>query len=223
EYTMEKQLDHFIENPGYRYLIQETSPLAGVSALKEAPHAKKDYVGVKGREYTFLNVPGYYLLFSQTTTFAFLNTFYNYAYSDNELSHHLINKAISKTWETRDNRHLMFLVNELAVQMEDFAGTKAAGKYNNADFEWQSSSMLPFFLLDVLTHFDMDEAEFKRVYSNHEYERQPRAFQTYWQYRTELQELTAPHLNTSNFKIYEAMAVGHEYLKNKKLFLKTLR
>ena len=192
EYALSAQISQFFRDPGYRYMIQETSILAGLKKLKQAEHRERDLIGVKGMEYRWKDVPGYYLLFSENTTYGLLHAFYMQAYSTPDFSYEVINKAMPKLWETKNHRDPMVLVNELAIQMEINAANGVEKRALENGNGTVCSSMYPFYLIDMLTHFGMSESQFKNTYNEHNKGPKPIAFNEYWKHRDALKAMVTP-------------------------------
>ena len=218
EFSISQGLYEFQHDTSSRYVLQETSILASIDNLKKAPYKKRDLVGVMGREYYWLDVPGFYLLFAPNTTFGYLDAMLDGAFGmGNSIdSSPAINKAVAKMWESRDNRDLLFLVNQMALAVEDFSATPKGKKIGPIP-----SSMYTFYVLDVLTHFDLGSEGYKRAYNNREYERQPRAYKEYWKHRDKLKKLYLKTFSPGKIDLYGAFDVGREYFLNPKYQLKT--
>jgi hypothetical protein len=205
-----------------RYLIESRSFLAGTAEMWNAPHTEEEHSldelpadqrtgRYVWRRYKWMDVPGFYLLFSESTSTGFHLFFWRYVNGNSEQALALVNASSSALWQDRRKRYLTYVVNRLALRMEQFATTaegqaaRAAGRL--------TSSMFPFALLDVLTHFGMTEQQYRADYDRQYPDRQPRAYAEYWGRRQAVRQLVQAHLSASPIRISEAVDAVHRYFQ----------
>lgn len=223
-----QDLDRFWARDNVRYLIESRSFLAGTSEMWNAPHTEEQrslselppdqrtgsYVW---RRYRWWDVPGRYLLFSESTSTAFHLNFWRHVNGNRDEALRFINASSGGIWQDRRKRYLTYVINRLALQMEDFANTadgraaRGAGRL--------TSSMFPFAVLDLLTHFGMTDAQYRQDYDRHHPDRQPRAYTEYWNHRQAVRNLARPMLQSSPIRMAEAMTAVHNYFKRPETLL----
>lgn len=235
----EAELVKFFNKTEPRYRLGSWSFLTGTKEMWDAPHevlfsGDPADVGSSGysiqldddmveraqgggryelRAYKWLDVPGKYILYNEHTSTAFFYFFWKYATIDPDYSYRMA-VACAADMAGADKlrkRYLGYAVNRLALSMEDYVNTPQ-GKI---DREAGSlvSSMFPFALLDILTHFGMTEEEYKREYSVRYPDRHPKAFEAYWEHRQEIKNAMVPHIAFRRIDIEGAIEAAEEYLK----------
>jgi hypothetical protein len=213
-------VQQFLARDDHRYKLESRSVLAGTTEIWNAPHTEVERpvppnLPQQGRylirSYRWRDVPRTYLLFSESTSTAFHLLFWKYANGnpDNALS--LINASARSMWNDRQKRFLGYAVNRLSLQLEDYAATpqgqaaRAAGTL--------TSSMFPFALLDILTHFSLTDDEYKREYRRHYPDFDPEAFTHYWGRRNAVKTLVQPHLAANPIRMDQAVAAASTYFR----------
>jgi hypothetical protein len=209
----------FFSRTDYRYVLESWSVLASSlyriphkQVQKTPPHAPPTPGGLYyHRYYKWKDVPGFYILFSESTSTAFHTFFWNYVNNDKNQAYDMIVKSASAMYKDHKKRYLTYAVNRLALQMEEYAATakgiaaKSAGTL--------TSSMFPFALLDILTHFGMSEAEYKRGYEANLPDKNPRAYKEYWRHRDKVKNLVNADLTANPIRIEQAISKAHKYFQ----------
>src|SRR5205814_1444098 len=155
----------FFARSNERYVLESRSVLAGTQAIWNAPHTERslslmslpdpaDRTGSYAvREYRWRDVPGFYLLFSESTTTGFNLFFWRTANNDPTRADQMIGTVARALARDRRKRYLTYEAHRLALQMEAFAATPQGAAARTAGT--LTSSLYPFALLDVLTPFGM--------------------------------------------------------------------
>jgi hypothetical protein len=219
---VDQALIPFFRTADERYFIESRSFLAGTKEMWDAPHLTKSYKTVPKsidvqtgsyakRYYKWLDVPGFYLLFNENTSTAFHYFFWKHANGNPDQAASMIRRGAGPMTKSVRKKFLAFAVNCLSLQIEDFAKTSAGAAAKKSGK--LSSSMFPFALLDILTHFGMSEEKYKREYTVMYPKRDPKAWTEYWKHRDALQKLTDPMLKSDPIQIEEAIAAAHEFLQ----------
>lgn len=192
----------FFNRSDDRYVLEARSVLAGDPLLFRVATRRADKVG-KNKDidvfrYRWLDVPGYYILFCETTAEAFHTFFYNHVNGNRNQALTMINASARSMWQWRDHmtRYPVNDVTNLSLLMEDFAATPegAAGKTAGT----LTSSMFPFALLDLLTHFGMTTEQYQREFRAGNPRRIPLAFNEYWRRRDALMARVQPFLQPNH-------------------------
>lgn len=191
----------FFNRSDERYILEARSVLAGDPLLSRVPTRRADRVGNPAIDifwYRWLDVPGYHILFCETTTEAFHTLFYNHVNGNRNQALTMINASARSMWQWRDHmtRYPVNDVTNLSLLMEDFAATPegAAGRTAGT----LTSSMFPFALLDLLTHFGMTTEEYQREFRAGNPRRIPQAFTEYWRRRDTLSTQVQPFLQPNH-------------------------
>ena len=238
-YAEANHLIAFHEKMSPRYLLGSWSFLSGTKEMWDAPH-KVVYEGPiedidtapfpihlreslakrsngKGhyalREYKWLDVPGFYILFNEQTSTAFFYLFWNYSVFDPDISYSMVvdvAKAMAGS-DKLNKRHLTYAVNRLALSMEEYATTRF-GQRDLKEGELVSS-MYPFALLDILTHFGMSEEKYKREYKIMYPDRHPKAYEAYWNHREEIKKVAFKHIKPDSMDMLETVEAVVAYLQ----------
>jgi len=215
----------FFSRTDERYALESWSVLA--PDLYRVPHKEKTRTpptppATPGgryavRYYKWKDVPGFYILFSESTSTGFHLYFWKHVNSNKDQAYDMIIKSANAMWKDRKKRYLAYAVNRLALQMEAFAATaggqaaKAAGKL--------TSSMYPFALLDLLTHFGMSDQEYKKEYERNYPDKNPQAFTRYWQHRNPVKQLVKADLDASPIRFEKAVSAVHGYFQKPETIL----
>lgn len=212
----------FFRRTNERYQIESRSFLAGTAGVWNAPHIEQ--AGLMSRlppaertgsyvirSYKWKDVPAFYLPFSESTSTAFHGFFWRKVNNNPDQALNFIFESSKALSADRRKRYLTYVANRLALQMEAFAATPDGISARSAGT--LTSSMFPFALLDILTHFDMTEAEYRAEYGRNYADRDPRAFTEYWGRRAAVRALVQPHLNSNPIRIEEAVDAAHRYFQ----------
>ena len=210
----------FLGRTDHRYALESRSVLAGDANLRSAPHREEERpippnLPQTGRYlisfYRWQDVPAFYLLFSESTSTAYHLLFWKYANRNPEQALGMINASARAMWQDRKHRYPMYAVNRLSLQLEDFAATPQGQTAKTA--RTLTSSMFPFALLDVLTHFGMTEAEYKQEYDREYPDRNPQAYTQYWARRQAVRSLVQAHLAANPIRMDQAVAAINAYFQ----------
>jgi hypothetical protein len=191
---------NFYNRSDERYVLEARSVLAGDPALSRVASRRAATLadGTNVFWYRWLDVPGYHLLFCETTAEAFHTFFYNHVNANRDQALAMINSSARAMWQWRDHmtRYPVNDVTNLSLLMEDFAASPqgAAGRTAGT----LTSSMFPFALLDILTHFGMTVDEYQREFRAGNPRRTPRAFAEYWRRRDALMTRLQPFLRPTH-------------------------
>ncbi|MDD3528364.1 MAG: hypothetical protein PHS77_00675 [Gallionellaceae bacterium] len=217
-----EDLNRFWSRNDVRYLIESRSFLAGTAEMWNAPHTEErrslselppeqrtgSYVW---RRYRWWDVPGWYLLFSESTSTGFHMYFWRQVNDNQDEALAMINTALGGLWQERRKRYLTNEINRLALEMERFAGTAEGRAAQSAGR--LTSSMFPFALLDILTHYGMTEQQYRQDYDRNYPDRQPRAYAEYWNHRQAVRSLVEPMLRGSPIRMRDAVVAAAQYFQ----------
>ena len=221
----QKSLLPFFRNADPRYDLESRSVLAGTSEMWNAPHTEEvspppDSVGSYSvRTYKWKDVPGYYILFNEYTSTAFHYLFYSNANGNRDSSYAMIRRSAGAMSQDRRKRYLTYDVNRLALQLEDFAATPNGAASKSAGT--LTSSLFPFALLDVLTHFGMSDAEYRRSYDINYPDRNPKAYDLYWARRDGFKTMVQADLDADPIRIEEAVQKISDYCHRPEMIVGT--
>src|SRR5262249_35636703 len=146
---------------GYRYFVEGRSVMAGDPDLTAVATRHRDVLTNRNGTvhypdgsdvviftYTWRDVPGFELLFAESTSTAFYSLFWRNAYANRDTSFSFIGFSSNSMHLGRMKRYLTYSCNRLALKMEAY-NQSAAGQADAS----KTSSLLPFAILDLLTHF----------------------------------------------------------------------
>jgi len=213
------ELIAWLNRTDHRYFVEARSVLAGEPALYKSKARQPGTVnGNNVFKYRWTDVPGFFLLFSESTPSAFYLLFWEHVNQDRDQGLSMIINASKAMWldprdpdRSRLKRHLTYAANRLAIQLEDCAATPAGAAMKKAGT--LTSSMFPFALLDIVTHFGMTADEYKADYKRNYADRDPKAWTEYWNHREAVRKLVAPYLTEKSIQIEEAVAAAHKYFQ----------
>lgn len=219
----------FFRNAGERYNIESWSVLAGNAEMWNSPHSERDDTPPAStparpglyavRSYRWQNVPGFFVLFNENTSTAFHYYFWSHANGNRDSSFAMIRRSAAAMSQNRRRRNLAFAVNRLSLQLEDFAATPAGAAAKQAGT--LTSSMFPYALLDVLTHFGMTDEKYKREDLVNYPDRNPKAATDYWARRAAVRQLVQADLSANPIRIDEAVRAVHDYFRTPDTILAT--
>ncbi|MDO6431860.1 hypothetical protein Q4E93_14740 [Flavitalea sp. BT771] len=201
-------------NPNLRYFVEGRSVLAGDATLNAVPTRTRvdlrdshgnpvlvNGVQVAIFQFPWRDIPGFYLLFCENTSTAFYSFYWDNAYLNKDTAFSFIGFSANAMHDGRMNRFLTYSCNRLALKMEEYNASPAG----QADAS-RTSSMLPFAILDLVTHFSMSDADYKADYDRHHPDRQPRAYTEYFtNHRAALRTLVQADLAASPIRLLAAM------------------
>lgn len=202
-----------------RYFVEAESVLAGTSGLSSVKERKStvltDKDGVTklyestGKPveifmYRWWDVPGFYLLFAESTSTAFFSIMRNHSYQNKDVMFDMIRYTAFKMSPDRKMRFLTYACNRLALRME---------QYNNGSGQADGSKMsalFPFAVLDLITHFGMSDAEYQADYRRNNVDEEPKAYKEYFTRRAAIKTLVQADISAVPIKFPEAL----EKIKN---------
>lgn len=190
----------FFNRSDLRYMVEAQSVLAGdphlYSITQRQPATLAD--GTQVFKYRWMDVPGFYLLFCESTSTAFHGFFHQYTNGDRNQALAMIDSSARSVWPWANHlkRYPMYIVNRLSLQLESHAATPQGAAARTAGT--LTSSMFPFALLDILTHFGMSEQEYRQEYERDYPDRNPRAFTEYWSHRNTVRTRVQPFLTANH-------------------------
>jgi hypothetical protein len=206
------ELIAWFNGTGHRYFVEARSVLAGEPALYKSKARQPGTVnGNNVFKYRWNDVPGFFLLFSESTPSVFYLLFRERVNEDPDQALDMIVNASKGMWLDRKKRHLTYAANRLALQLEDRAATPAGAAMKKAGT--LTSSMFPFALLDIVTHFGMTADEYKADYRRNYADRDPKAWTEYWNHREAVRQLVEPHVTAKSIQIEEAVIAVHKYFQ----------
>jgi hypothetical protein len=216
-------LERLFSRTDERYLVESRSVLAGTAAVWNAPHTEeaRDLAELSDpaertgtylwRRYRWKDVPGFYLLFAESTTTALHAAFWKHVNGNRADALTMVEASLRDATRDRRKRFPLYSANRLALQQEAFAATPAGRAARSAGR--LTSSMYPFALADLVTHFGMTEDQYKGEYARHYPDREPLAFAQYWAHRARVQAVAQPFLSATPMRWSEAVAAVHGYFQ----------
>lgn len=208
-----RQLIQFLQDPTARYFVEAQSVLAGNARVNRAPRTEGTVGTTTVFRYTWRDVPGYFVLNSEHTGTAYNLFFWQYTNGNRDQAFEMIISAAASMWDDYRKRDLFYETNRLALQLERYAATPEGQAAKTAGT--LTSSLYPFALLDILTHFGMTDAEYQQEYRRNYPDRDPAALADYFaNHRAFIQRLVEGHLNASPIEIVQAVEVAHRYCQN---------
>ncbi len=207
------QIDWF-KRTNYRYFVEGQSVLAGEPDLYRVAARQRDTEnGVTVFRYRWTDIPGHFLLFSESTVTMYHLMLWQELNADRDQAFQMIINASNKMWQSRMKRGLCYSATQVAIQLEDFAGTAAGQAKRTAGT--LTSSMYPFAVIDLVTHFGMSDAEYQADCQRwlSAGERTPRALTEYFNHRARARTAAQAHLAASPIAIEAAETAVHRYFQ----------
>lgn len=201
-----------INRGGLTHYIDAQSAPAGWTDLYSAPRTQGNVGTRVVWQYRWRDVPGFYLMFCESSTTSYGLMFRSVANGNTAQAHQMIINTATALSETRRKRFLTYMANRLALQMEDYAAT-AQGQQAHAAGTL-SSSLLPFALLDIVTHFGMSEADFKADYARQHPDRDPWAFANYWANRNAIHDQVRAQIEAEHPDLMAAAQTVDQFLRS---------
>lgn len=161
--------------------------------------------------YQWQRVSPRYLLFNEWTSTAFHMYFWRHANNDSDQALRMIDATAGWMWSELRRRNLPYAVNRLARELEEFASTPEGQAKLKAGT--LTSSMFPFALLDILTHFGMTDSDYQMEFRRNQLGETSRALNEYWNHRAAVRQLVQADLTASPIRIQQAIAAAHGYFQ----------
>ncbi|HYU10556.1 MAG TPA: hypothetical protein VEK77_14360 [Gemmatimonadales bacterium] len=162
--------------------------------------------GFRGRD-----VPGFYILFNENTGTLFHQFFWRNACTTRDAALRLILREDAAMWDTQLHRYLAFAANELARQMEAMAAAPAGSDAQACGV--MTSSMFPYAILDILTHFGMSDQELRDEIGRQGV-RASRASGEYLNQRAALRARIRPRMDANPVQIEQAITEAVQWLRD---------
>lgn len=165
--------------------------------------------------YKWRDVPANFLLFNENTSTGVFHFFQRNACSNPAAALRLVMQADSSMWQDQTKRYLYYAANQLALAQEALAAqpTSAAATACGT----LTSSMLPYALLDIVTHFGMTDQELRAEIARHPVARASRASTEYLTHRAAILHAAFANLvgdiSASPIQIQGAVQHAVEYLR----------
>ena len=210
-----------------RFFVEGASVLAGENELNKIAARERfilqdeegdmhypDGKPIVAFKYSWKTVPGKYLLFAEVTSIAFFSLFRNHTYQNKDTAYSMIRQtsvAMSRDWM---RRFLTYACNQLGLIMEEYNDSQT-GKADGS----RISSMFPFALLDLLTHFGMTDSDYQKDYLLNALFKHPKAYTEYWNHRSKVQALVQADIDASPIKFNDALQKIKTYFKKPEMIL----
>jgi hypothetical protein len=212
------KLTNFFTVADYRYFVDAQSAPAGWADLYQVAARRPGTRGtapntVNVWEYRWTDVPGKYVLFSESTPTAFYMLFWENTNGDRAQALQMIVDYAKEAWDNRFRRFLAYTANSLARRLESWAATPAGQTARTAGTA--TSSMFPFALIDVLTHCGLSDADYQREIraSLRTADPRSRASTDYFTHRAALCTRVRPHLTANPVRFQEAVREAHTHFR----------
>ncbi len=206
------EMNNFFARADDRYFVEGQSVVAGRPELYNVSTRRRSSIGdVLVWRYTWLEIPGDYATYSERTPTAYFTYFWQNVNGNRDQALEMIISASNSMYDNRRKRFLSYASNRLAIKMEEFAAT-AAGQTARTNGTL-TSSLFPYALLDLLTHFAMTETEYKADHDRNYPDRNPQAYTAYWSHRNAIKQLVQADLAASPIRFSDALRKIHDYCK----------
>ncbi len=219
-----RQVTTFFNNADLRYFVDAQSIPAGWEELYRVAARRPDRMSTLNSNivpnsandfaiwrYRWLDVPSFYLLFSESTPTAFYVFFWQNVNGDRNQALQMILNFAADAWDNRRRRFLLYTANHLALQMETWAATPAGQTARTAGTA--TSSMFPYALVDVLTHCGFSDADYQAEIRREHPPRTSRAATEYFNHRAALCTRVRPMLTASPVRIEDAVREAATYFR----------
>ncbi len=216
-----------LSDNSHRFFIEARSVLAGTNELYKITDRRQgnlknnagdvfypDGKPVVAFWYRWKMVPGWYLLFAEVTSTSFFSLFRNYTYQNKDTTFSMIRQASIAMSPDRKKRFLTYSCNKLGLKMEEY-NNSTKGKADGS----RISSMFPFALLDLLTHFGMSDTIYKADLRRTNPEKYPKAYAEYWNHRNKVQALVQADINANPIRFNDALQKIIDYFRNPEMIL----
>lgn len=224
---------------GHRFKLGSRSLLTGVKEMWNSPHLvdstvtglvsdlPEDFLNpnvtpIKGRYerrlYTWLDVPGRYVLHNEIMLTTYFYLFWKYAAGDEDTAMRFIRRAASALAKPVErNRYPAFVANQLAKIMEEYARTPAGRKDEAAGT--LRSSMFAYGLLDLVTHLGMKDETIMGQLKIHLQSPPPKAYSAYMKHRAAVKSRLQPYITRNAIDIEKATQELVRYFSTKETIL----
>lgn len=182
------------------------------------------------RRYKWLDIPGHFVFYNERMAQGFALMYHEFAFNTRTAAYNRIYEAVrAMTPPNQRLRYPAFFANHLANSMESYARTPD-GKKEESDGTL-TSSMFVYALYDIITHFEISEADLQREFriNFHTYLPTPKplAFDNYWAHREAVKQLACPYLGGNNclpgtgtIDIRRAVEVVRDYFRDSSRILR---
>ena len=203
-------LDSFFMDAGYRYILEGQSVCAGYPELYRVSTRRQSTVaGQAVFWYKWLDVPGYFLMFNENDATGYFANYWRSAYGNRDTALSMLNYAFHAMWKDTLKRYPTYACNRLALKMEMYSASPA-GRADSS----KTSSIFPFALLDLITHFGMSDAEYQADYRRNYPDQNPRAFTEYFTRRAAIKALVLADMTANPVAFSAALNKIVTYCKN---------
>ena len=209
------------ENTDSQYRLESWSVLAGFIPMAVprvvidtvAPHAPPTAGGRYALwGFRWRDVPGFYLLFNENTGTLFHQFFWRNACTTRDAALRMILREDAAMWDSQLKRYLYFAANELARQQEAMAAAPTGAEARACGV--LTSSMFPYAILDILTHFGMSDQELRDEISRQAGVRASRASREYLNHRAALRAAIRARVDANPVQIEEAITEAVTFLRD---------
>lgn len=210
------KITNFFAKTDYRYFLDSQSAPAGWADLYNIAARQAGTMGTPPNtfnvwRYRWTDVPAFYILFSESTSTAFYMFFWQNTNADRSQALQMIIDYGKDAWDNRHKRFLTYSANFLALQLETWAGTAAGQAAKTAGTA--TSSMFPFALLDILTHFGMTDDAYRLEITRHYPDHTSRAATEYFNHRAAVRTRVQAMLAANPIRIEDAVREAHTYFR----------
>jgi len=194
-------LDDFFTNANYRYFLEGQSVCAGYPELYTVSARRSRTVGTATWwDYRWRDVPGFFLMFNENNATNFFANFWRYGASNRDTAGAFLSYAFNSMWRDTLKRYLTYACNRLAIKMETYNASPAGQADAN-----KLSSLFPFALLDLITHFQMTATEYQEDYRRNYPNQNPRAYTEYFTRRNAIKTLIQGDIAASPIQFSQAL------------------
>ena len=209
----------FFQDTSRRYFVESRSFMAGQKELYSNTNRRKAKVGsTTVFRYYWQDVPGKFLLFSESTTTYYMLEYWSWVFDDKEWAMKSLIDLATKVHKDYKIQNLPYAVNFLAFQMEAYSAFDEGEKLEKQGK--LTSSMFPFALLDVITHFGMSEEEYKRQIRSNYPDFYSQAFTEYWTHRAHVKSIFDKAFADDPELVMDCVEEIHTYFLKKETILK---
>lgn len=222
-----QELVSSLSDTSRRYFVEARSVLGGDNELRKISDKQQSNLRnsagnvfypngnpVVTFRYRWKTVPGWYLLFAEGTSTAFFSLFRNHTYQNKETAYFMIREASTAMSADRIKRQLTYACTQLALRMEAY-NNSTKGEADKS----RISSMFPYALLDLLTHFGMSDSLYKKDHRRTNPEKYSKAYTEYWNHRSKVQALVQTDIDASPIRFKDALQKIKDYFKKSEMIL----
>ena len=206
-----QQLGVFFRNNARKYAISEENKLYKNGKWIPKNQNNFKYQGRHFYSFRWNEMPAEKLMHFPSTTLFLYHFLWKYS-PEREQALEMIIEASNKMWNDFDHRNPFYATHFLAYELEDFAATEE-GKAAQRRGELVSP-MLPYALMDFLTHYDLTNTEMADLFGKHKTKRQNKALAAYiGGHRAVIKKQLAPYLDPHHKIREEGVIQLFTYLK----------